>query len=161
MPRSYLALPPDAIDHRPFTLLHRLWTDTSASGLLGHRAGLFVYSAARRSCSITTEVAGARFDRILTIIPSKEPAATFLAEVSKALPDHFAAKLVADAGDHLKNLSRLTCFPVAATRAGRDNVGAEREPTKFAPILELRAALRCGQNGSWRPRCGGEQSERA
>jgi hypothetical protein len=161
MPRSYLALAPDAIDHRPFTLLHRLWTDTSASGLSAHRAGLFVYGTARRSCSITTEVAGARFDGILTITLSKEPAASFLAEVSKALPDHFAAKLVADAGGHLKDLSWLVSFSVAATRTGRDNVDAEREPTKFAPLLELRAALRCGQMLSGRARCGGEQSERA
>ena len=70
-----------------------------------------------------------------------------MAEVSKALPDHFAAKLTADAGDHLKNLSGFASFSKAATRADRDNVGAEREPIKFALLLELRPALRCGQMG--------------
>jgi hypothetical protein len=90
------------------------------------------------------EVVGATFDRILLVTiryPKRVSSRFFLAQVSKALLEHYAATELQMAVDHLKDLRRLReILRKQRRRLVATMVGAKKEPTKFAPLVELQEA---------------------
>ena len=99
--------------------------------------------AASYSVLARTEAVGATFYRILfvTISRSKRASAVFFAQVTKALLEHSTAKGLQMAVDHHKNLRRLREILRKQRRElVATMVGAKKEPTKFAPLVELQEA---------------------